>query len=143
MRDYFNSCNSWRISLLSSFLSFFFPPSFICQNLSFSAFRDKQSCVAAVQSRVTEFYHRMISVEDKHVLFPFPLLHNTSEGAKCCVRPYSRGRPCGGPAPAVQVDGMVPCAHHSRACIILNPCLHLLQGRLLIRQLKFSYAVSF
>lgn len=79
-------------SIFLIFLLFFLIFS-ICQNQCFSALRGEQSCVAAVRSIVTELYDRMISAEDKHVPFPFPLLHNTSEGAKCCVRSDSRGRP--------------------------------------------------
>lgn len=40
-----------------------------------------------------EFVQRVNSAEEKRVPFPFPLLHNTSRGAKCCVRSCSQCRP--------------------------------------------------
>lgn len=40
-----------------------------------------------------EFVQRVNSAEEKRIPFPFPLLHNTSGGAKCCVRSCSQGGP--------------------------------------------------
>lgn len=119
----FHPCNIVKTSISLSFPLFSHCPLFF----RISVFRIKRQTIWCC-----------CHPEENHLPLPFPLLHNTSVGAKCCVRSCSRpGSACRDPASAAlllrrqrcRLPGQSACTRRSRAFTISNLCLHHLWAR--------------